>query len=220
MPPPTTPPPTTPPSSPGQSGRIFYTVEAGQAYYLASTDPSWSQGQVVDPTTYEISTCAGGATARTLAGQSINLYYGYRCGIVHPTECTSPDGQYKVTIWKSGGDYSVSIYRVSDNELAQAVYTGSLNDGEPIIWAPDSSRFYFTIRNTLHQASPYSAGYQPVVPNVHEPYLSPDGSMILYLQPVGTVGAYDIWVANADGSSQNNVTNDPATYKLCPRWGW
>ncbi|MBE9508358.1 MAG: PD40 domain-containing protein, partial [Chloroflexi bacterium] len=41
---------------------------------------------------------------------------------------------------------------------------------------------------------------------VYEPYLSPDGSMILYTQPVGTVGAYDIWVANADGSNPRNVT--------------
>ena len=79
--------------------------------------------------------------------------------------------------------------------------------------------FYFTIRDTLHSAAPESAGYQPVIPSVREPYLSPDGSMILYLQPVGTVGAYDVWVANADGSNPHNVTNVPGTYKECARWG-
>jgi hypothetical protein len=103
--------------------------------------------------------------------------------------------------------------------MVHAVYNGSLNNREPILWAPDSSRFYFTIKNTLHQASPYSGGYQPVIPVAHESYLSPDGSMILYLKPVGTVGAYDIWVTDANGSYELNVTNAPETYKLCARWG-
>lgn len=103
--------------------------------------------------------------------------------------------------------------------MVQAIYTGPLNSREPILWAPDSSRFYFTIKHTLHQASPYSAGYQPAIPTAYEPYLSPDGSMFVYLVPVGTVGAYDIWVANADGSNPRNVTNASEAYKLCSRWG-
>ncbi len=208
-----------PPPPPGQWGRIFYTIQAGQAYYLASTDPSWSQGQVIDPVMYAQSTCGGGATASTVTGQTVNLLYGYRCGVGYPKECPSPDGEYKVTIWLDTAGYSLSVYRVSDNTLVQAIYQGSLNIEEPILWAPDGSYFYFTIKHTLHRASPYSAGYEPVLPIAYEPYLSPDGSMILYLQPVGTVGAYDIWVANADGSNPRNVTNAPETYKLCARWG-
>ena len=43
--------------------------------------------------------------------------------------------------------------------------------------------------------------------------------MILYRQPVGSVGAYDIWVANADGSNQHNVTGAPEVHKQCARWG-
>ena len=205
-----------PPPPSGEFGRIFYTIEAGQAYYLASTDPSWSQGQVIGPIAYGQSTCAGGATATTLEGQTFNLSYGYRCGIGYPKECPAPDGQYNVTIWRG---YSLSIYQVSDNTMVEAIYEGPLNDSEPILWAPDSSHFYFTIKQTLHQASPYSAGYQPVIPIAYEPYLSPDGSMILYTQPVGTVGAYDVWVANADGSNPRNVTNAPEAYKMCARWG-
>jgi Tol biopolymer transport system component len=100
-----------------------------------------------------------------------------------------------------------------------ALYKGPLNESEPIMWAPDNSRFYFTIKHTLHQASPNSDGYHPVLPIAYETYLSPDGSMLLYLQPVGSVGAYDIWVANADGSNARNVTNAPTSHKLCARWG-
>jgi hypothetical protein len=218
-PPTTVSPPTSAPPPPGQAGRIFYTIEAGPVYYLGMSDPSWSQGQVLDPISYDKSTCAGGSTATTLAGQTVNLFYGYRCSIGQPKECPAPNGIYKVVLWESDQNLSLSVYRIADNSLVQAIYNGPVNWDEPILWAPDSSRFYFTIKNTLHSAVPESAGYQPVLPVAYESYLSPDGSMILCKQPVGTVGAYDIMVANADGSNQHNVTNAPETYKKCARWG-
>jgi hypothetical protein len=210
---------TAPPPPSGQAGRIFYTIEAGDTHYLGSTDPNWSQGQVLDPIAYNQSTCAGGAKATTLAGTSVNLFYGYRCGVGSPQECPSPNGVYKVVLWEQRGNFSVSIYRVSDNEMLENIYNGALNRDEPILWAPDSSRFYFTVDHTLHTASPVGAGYQPVLNTAYEPYLSPDGSMILYRIPVGTVGAYDIMIANYDGSNQHNTTNAPEVYKSCARWG-
>jgi hypothetical protein len=200
-------------------GRIFYTIEAGSAYYLATTDPGWTQGQVIGPVAYERSTCGGQATASTLAGQSFNLHYGFRCGISAPKDCPSPDGVYKVTIWESLGEYSLGVYTVADNAFVQTIYDGKINTGEPILWMPNGSYFYFTLNHLLHRASPTGAGYQPVI-TAYEPYLSADGTMILYRQPVGTVGAYDVWVANADGANPRNVTNAPDAYKLCARWGW
>lgn len=216
---PTTVPPTAPPPPSGQAGRVFYTIEAGDAYYLGSTDPGWSQGQVLEAIAYNQSTCAGGTRATTLAGQSVNLFYGYRCAVGSPQECPSPDGVHKVVLWEQRGNFSLSIYRVSDNQMLENVYNGSLNRDEPILWAPDSSRFYFTVDHTLHMARPGAAGYQPALSTAYEPYLSPDGSMILYRLPVGTVGAYDVMVANYDGSNQHNMTNAPEVYKLCARWG-
>lgn len=208
-----------PPPPPGASGRIVYTVDAGnKTYYLASADPLWSQGQILDPVSYERSTCSGGSTATTLAGQSVSLFYGYRCSIGFPKECPSPDGVYKVTIWRSEDNYSLTVYRTSDNTAVQAIYSGPLNVEEPILWSPDSAHFYFTIDRTLHWASPQATGYQPVASSAYEPHLSPDGLMILYMRPVGGVGAYDVWVANADGSNSHNATNAPETYKLCARW--
>jgi hypothetical protein len=201
-------------------GRILFTIDAGGSYYLGSTDPSWSQGQVHDPISYDRSTCAGGATATTLAGQSVNLYYGSRCGVGYPKECPSPDGEFKVNLWLGGDGYAVTVVQISTGEQVQAPYTGRLNEAEPILWSPDSQYYYFTIGDTLHRASPFAAGYEPVIPYVREAYLSPDGSMVLWMQPVGTVGAYDIWVANVDGSNAHNVTNAPETYKQCARWGW
>ncbi len=79
--------------------------------------------------------------------------------------------------------------------------------------------FYFTIDQTLHRAGPPSAGYQPVVPIAYDARLSPKGSRIVCRQPVGTVGAYDIWAANADGASPRNVTSAAEAQKSCARWG-
>jgi hypothetical protein len=218
-PPPTAVPTAAPAPPSGQAGHVFYTIQAGDTYYLGTTDPAWSQGRVLDPIDAGQSTCAGKAAATTLAGQSYNLFYGYRCNIGSPQECPSPDKVYKVVLWEQRGSFSVSVYRVSDNEMIQNIYNGPLNREEPILWAPDSSRFYFTINHTLHMSSPGAAGYQPVISTAYEPYLSPDGSTILYRQPVGTAGAYDVMVANYDGSNQHNMTNAPEVYKLCARWG-
>lgn len=203
-------------------GRIFFTIDADPIQYLATTDPSWTQGQIVGATDKTGDTCTGGATARTLVGQTVNLYYGYeyRCTISHPKECPAPNGVYKVVLWETDGVFSMGVHRVDDNSFVRGIYDGPLNRYEPIIWAPDSSRFYFTINHTLHSASPEAAGYQPILPIAYETYMSADGSMFLYLQPVGAGGAYDIWVANTDGSNAHNVTNAPDAFKVCARWGW
>jgi serine/threonine protein kinase len=217
---PVAPTPTSPPPPSGNVGRIFYTIEAGGGtYYLGTTDPAWTQGQVLDPMSYNQSTCAGQATASTLAGRTVNLLYGYRCPIGSPQECPSPNRVYKVMLWEEKGNFSLSVHRMEDNSQINSIYYGSLNWDVPLMWAPDSSHFYFTINNTVHAAAPEAAGYYPVIPTALEPYLSPDGSMFLYKLPVGTVGAYDFWVVNADGSNPRNVTNAPETYKLCARWG-
>jgi eukaryotic-like serine/threonine-protein kinase len=211
--------PTSPPQPVGDVGRIFYTIEAGSAYHLATTDPGWTQGRIIGPTSASLGTCSGQGAAKTLEGQSYNISYGYRCAMSFPKDCPAPDGVYKVMLWSEAGDYSLTVQRIADNSLVHSVYNGPINSQVPLLWAPDSAYFYFAIRQTLHRANTTGGGYNPVLPQAYDPYLSPDGSMIVYMQPVGTVGAYDVWLANADGSNARNVTNAPDTYKLCPRWG-
>jgi hypothetical protein len=211
--------PTSPPTI-AATGAIFYTIETGTSLYLARTSPTSSQGEVIDLTSSEYSTCTGNE-AKTLTGQSFPLYYGYRCNVMSPQECRSPDGQYKVVIWGSAGSYQVTVQRISDGEIVQATYNGPLNKKEPLTWSSDSRYFYFVIGNELHRASPYEAGYQPVVAGVEGYYLSPDGTMALYLKAVGAAGGYDVMVVNTIGPRGEpvNVTNAPDTVKKCARWG-
>jgi hypothetical protein len=209
--------PTTPSYGPGT---IFYTIDAGTSLYLAKTSPTSSQGEVLDPTTPQNSTCSG-SEAKTLVGDSFPLFYRSHCSARGPSECPSPDGQFKIVIWGQGSDVQLTVRRASDGEIAQATYNGRLNNDEGIVWAPDSQNFYFVIGNELHRASPHEPGYQPVANEVTDFQLSPDGSMAMYLKPVGAVGAYDIMVVNATGARGTpvNVTNAPDTTKMCPRWG-
>ena len=205
---------------PGGQGSIFYTVDAGSSLYLARTSPSSTQGEVLDPTSSENSTCSG-AEARTLAGDTYPLFLRAVCSPRPPSECISPDKQFKVVIWGSGSDVQLTVRRMSDGELVQATYNGRLSGEEGIVWSYDSQYFYFMIDRELHRASPHEGGYQPVASDVYEYQLSPDSSMIMYLKPVGSVGAYDIMVVNARGPRGEpvNVTNAPDTQKRCARWG-
>jgi serine/threonine protein kinase len=212
--------PTPPPGPVLGSGTILYTIQTDVGYYLAQTSPSMSQGELVGPTTYANSTCSDTGVAKTLDGSAFNLYYGYSCGLGKLVECGSPDGQYKVVVWRQDKVYSMSIRQMADDTLVAATYEGSLDSSIPIMWSPDSRFFYFGINKELHRASPYEAGYQAVAAEVHQPFLSPDGSMIMYLKPVGALGNYDIMVVNATGPRGEpvNVTNVSDIQKQCPRW--
>ena len=212
--------PTSPPGPVLGSGTILYTIQTDVGYYLAKTSSTMSQGELVGPTTYANSTCSDTGVAKTLDGSTYNLYYGYTCGVAKLVECASPDGQYKVVLWKQEKTYSMSIRRVADDTMVAATYEGPLDSDLPIMWSPDSRFFYFGINKELHRASPYEAGYQAVAAEVNHPFLSPNGSMILYLKPVGALGNYDIMVVNATGprGEPANVTNVSDIQKLCPRW--
>jgi serine/threonine protein kinase/Tol biopolymer transport system component len=50
-----------------------------------------------------------------------------------------------------------------------------------------------------------------------QPVWSPDGSRIAYVAPGGTGNGLDIWVMDADGSNQSNITNRPGD-EFDPVW--
>jgi serine/threonine protein kinase len=213
--------PTEPPKPALGTGTILYTIQTDMGYYLAQTSSTSTQGELLGPTTYDNSTCSSSGVAKTLEGNTYNLYWGYRCGVAKLVECPSPDSLYKIIIWKEGGQWSLSVRQASDDALVGPSYFGEdLSNEIQMMWSPDSRYFYFALRKELHRASPYEPGYQAIVNDVYSPFLSPDGSTIMFLKPSGAGGGYDIMVINATGErgSPVNVTNAPDTEKLCPRW--
>jgi len=212
-----------PPPS-GEVGRIVFTLQAGDAYYLYSTDPAWSQMQELGLTDWSHSTCAGAAVASTLAGYSVNLYGMSRCGITERTDaCPSPDGNYKlVTSFVEDVGHDVLIQNVASGAL-QWYYQGRLNTGVGIQWSSTSQVVMFAVGKTANVIRPGVEGYKQAVPAFSEewsPQFSPDGSLIYYLRPVGSEGASDVFAIGIDGTGERNLTNAPLAHKLCPRWRW
>jgi serine/threonine protein kinase len=216
--------PTAEPTSPGPvlgAGAILYTIQTDLGYYLAQTNSTAAKGELLGPTTYDNSTCSSSGVAKTLEGDSFNLYWGYRCGVAKLAECASPDGQFKVVLWQQDKQWSLSVRQLSDDSTVGPSYAGDdLSTDLPMMWAPDSRYFYFALKRELHRGSPLEAGYQAIASDVYQPALSPDGTMIMYLKPSGAAGGYDIMVVSARGARTEpvNVTNAPDIDKLCPRW--
>ena len=50
------------------------------------------------------------------------------------------------------------------------------------------------------------------------PAWSPDGRFIAYERRATSDALADIWVMNADGSSERDLTNDPANEDIGPSW--
>ena len=230
--PPTTPPPTTvPAASPtdtpvpppdGDIGRIIFTLKAGDAYYLYSTDPAWSTMQEIGLTDYSHSTCAGGGTASTLTGTTVNLYGVSQCGLSERTDvCTSPDGAYKViTNFIEGWQYSLTVQDVASG-AEKWYYQGKLNTAVGIQWAWNSRRFIFGVDGVINVIQIGTDGYWQALgfyTDTWIPRFSPDGSMLYYLKPTGNEGASDVFIVNIDGTGERNLTNAPIAHKYCPRW--
>lgn len=210
--------PTAPPST--EAGRIVFTVKSGSDYFLYSTDPSWSYMSEIGRTDWNNSTCVSNTPA-TLDGRSLNLYWPSRCNIGGVAECLSPNGQYKVITNQLNGNFTLALWRVSDNTSLRYYYTGPLNSSIGIVWAYHSQAFMFTVNRTVNRGLVDADGYIQVIPEIDgtwPPQYSPDGSLIYYLKPVGSAGASDIFVVDPNGSNARNLTNSPNTQKLCPRW--
>ena len=214
--------PTAAPAPVGEIGRIIFTVQTGETYYLYSTDPNWSNMQEIGQTDSNNSTCTGGSTASTLTGITVNLYGVNKCGITARTDaCNSPDGQYKViTNQIADSTLTLSIY-TADETAHWAYFQGQLNRTVGIQWTPNSQNVIFGVGNIINIIQAGTDGYHQLtayIDNTWPAQLSPDGSMLYYLQAVGSVGATDIFIINLDGSGLRNLTNAPVAFKQCPRW--
>lgn len=212
--------PVPPPADGG--GRIIFTLQVGEAYYLYSTDPAWSQMQEIGQTDYAHSTCGNSGTVSTILGTSVNVYGISKCGFTERTDvCTSPNQAYKViTNFLENRQYSMLVQTVSDgSELWY--YQGSLSTVVGIQWAWNSQRFIFGVDRMVNVVQAGVGGYAQAISYYDDrwpPQLSPDGSLLYYLKPVGNEGASDVFIVNVDGTGERNLTNTPIAHKFCPRW--
>ncbi len=204
-------------------GQILFTVQSADGFYLPTTDPGWSQMVEIGLIDYNFSTCApGAATVSTLSGQTYDLAGIAACAVTERTDvCTSPNGNYKlITNFLPGYEYAVLLRDLAGG-TEEFYYQGKLNQDAGIQWDSASRNVFFGINQTINVITAGVGGYRQAVSTYDAswpPQFSPDGSGILYLKPVGGEGNSDVFLVNADGSGERNLTNTPAARKLCPRW--
>lgn len=219
------PPPTDEATEPAEGvGQILFTVQSSDGTFLYSTDPSWSQMTEVGRADYNSATCvAPGGTVSTLAGQSFNVVTGgTRCNLTERTDaCTSPDSNYQlITNFMEGWIYAVLLKNTQDGSET-FIYQGKLNTSAGVQWDSGSRYVAFGIGSGIHVVSASSGQFWQAFGGYDEgwtPTFTPDGNSFLYLKPSGGQGNSDVFIVSAEGGAERNLTNAPATPKLCPRW--
>ena len=92
-------------------------------------------------------------------------------------------------------------------------------------WAPDANKIAFSSTLAaegsydIHTINKNGTGLQRLTKNSAaeiEPDWSPDGKKIAF--STNRDGNYEIYVMDADGSNQTNVSNSPSTYESSPSW--
>ncbi len=214
------------PESPaaGQVGRIIFTVQEGESYYLYSTDPAWSNPVEIGRTTFANSTCPEGNTAaRTMDGKSIAIKPVNVCKLAGTVgSCPAPNGAVKANTSNLGdGNFAVTLVRANDGQQLRSYYIGKLHIWSGLNWAPDSSHFIFTDQNMgVIRANVDKDGYNVILGVKYNDWpmqFTPDGSYLYYLKLVSGANA-DVFIIRSDGSGERNITNAPITKKMCPRW--
>jgi TolB protein len=144
----------------------------------------------------------------------------------HDSPAWSPDGRKIAFVSDKGGDES--IYLVNSDGSGEERLTGSEHRFIHPNWSADSSRLIFCSDDDL----------QPPKKNASEIYVldlktrklstvisggtntypswSPDGTKIVFRRMLGEMNS-EVFVANADGSDQRNLTSHPA-FDGWPAW--
>ncbi|MBN1933230.1 MAG: protein kinase [Anaerolineae bacterium] len=208
----------------GEVGRIIFTVQEGDNYYLYSTDPAWSNPVEIGRTTYANSTCPeGNREVRTMDGKSIPIKAINVCLVAGTVgSCPAPNGAVKANTSNVGdGNFAVTLVRASDGQQLRSYYIGKLYIWSGLNWAPDSSHFLFTDQNMgVIRAEVDEDGYKVILGVKYNDWplqFTPDGSYVYYLKLVAGANA-DVFVIRSDGTGERNITNAPISKKMCPRW--
>ncbi len=132
----------------------------------------------------------------------------------------SPDGTRLVFSTGSMSALGVGLRTIRSDGTDLRVVTTSGADQGPA-WSPDGSRIAFARAGNIMVIGPDGSGLQQLtdsIPNATDPAWSPDGARIAFsgFPPGGQ--APDIFVMQADGSGQANITATPTMGEVQPAW--
>jgi Tol biopolymer transport system component len=118
---------------------------------------------------------------------------------------------------------SYDIWLVGLGQKPRRLTSSSAADFEPA-WSPDGSKLAFTRRNRHGNYDVYSLNLHNGITRRltddpgedSEPSWSPDGKQIAFTS--NRNGDYDVYVMNANGTDEEDFSNNPAPFDLAPSW--
>jgi Tol biopolymer transport system component len=134
----------------------------------------------------------------------------------------SPDGSRIAFVSSRDGNNEIYVMN-ADGSGQTRLTNNSISDVDPV-WSPDGSRIAFvtevfsgTLLSNIHVMNADGTGQMALTTSNddHDPVWSPDSSRIAFAS--GRTGNDEIFVMFANGSSQLNVTNNPALDEQ-PAW--
>ncbi|MEZ5079973.1 MAG: hypothetical protein R2878_04785 [Thermoleophilia bacterium] len=157
----------------------------------------------------------------------------------------NPDGTVETNVTNDAGlDYSpawsadgTKIAFTSDRGGSAAVWVMDADGSNPteipntagvassttgaLGWSPDGLKIVFDAGASLKIINIDGTGLTTVGPmgdDIDHPEWSPDGTRIAFDLAPSEGGNSDVWVMNADGTNQTNLTNSPSTDDSWPDW--
>jgi Tol biopolymer transport system component len=128
---------------------------------------------------------------------------------------------FEVTCWgwlvfdsDRTGSWDVFIMRHDGSQQTNLTEAPDSSDRQPVV-SPDGTKIAFASTRTgtehIHVMNRDGTGVQQLttVNRAKEPYWSPDGTRIVFSARIGG-NQWDIWVMDADGQNQENLTNHSA----------
>ena len=131
----------------------------------------------------------------------------------------SPDGT-RIAFYNLD-DYDIYTMNADGSALANVTNSTTSQDLWPA-WSPDGSKIAFERQGEIFVMSPDGTGQTSLTAGSGPssgPAWSPDGTRIAFERFVSGQNPIELYVMNADGSSQVNVGNTPASeYSYWPSW--
>jgi Tol biopolymer transport system component len=125
------------------------------------------------------------------------------------------DGIERITIMNANGTNPVEIYTTSDLTLSG------------LTWSPNGDKLAFSSREegdinseNIFTLSINGSGLKQltIMPNSSSPRWSPDGTQIAFASNREDGFIYDIYIMDAGGGNQQNITNFPTNHDVGPGW--
>ncbi|WP_439676765.1 hypothetical protein [Embleya sp. MST-111070] len=215
-------------SFPGTNGKIYYSDDVSGNRDIYAVNPDGTGATQITDTADDDSNPASSPDGSKIVfnrftdGQGVYTMNADGTGVTQVGSGNFDDRS------SFSGDGTKIVYPAFDSGLVVvnadgtgATVLGTNTNANSPAWSPDGTRIAFTLSGNIFTVHPDGTGTTQLTTNppgtlAGAPNWSPDSTRIAYNQRAG-MGAGQVYVMNADGTGQTNISNDAITSNA-PLW--